>query len=141
MGRDCGNQSDMQDVLTDLLDMGSDAIFAVAEDLIVMDYSRVQVVPPLALFPSKAPDETCVFVDPSVGSSQAFVRYLELCNPTLNSALFNAMINAKGLGFQVPDIMMHRPAWDVFEYYEIKPNTSRQQSKGSTKLQRIFINL
>jgi hypothetical protein len=133
----CGSESEMDDIIDALDKMGGKKISQVAEDLIFIDYFRNEVVPPIALNPGTAPDGTSVFRDAPPDNVGDMIKFLKKHNPRADNFALEIMRNMLGGGVNVPDWIMHRPAQETFEFYEVKPASKSGKRDGKTKIVRL----
>jgi hypothetical protein len=133
----CGSESDMDEIIDELDSMGAPLISAIAEDIIFMDYLRQEVVPPLAFNPGTALDGTSVFKDQPPDNVGDMIKFLKKHNPSADDFALQKMRSMLGGGVNVPDWIMHRPAQETFEFYEVKPASRSGKQKGREKIGRL----
>lgn len=134
----CGTESEMDDIINELDKIGGAPISEIAEDVIFLDYSRVEIVPPLAHNPSTAPDGTSLFKDAPPDNVGEMIKFLKKHNPKTDDFILQALRNMLGGGINVPDWIMHRPAQQTFEYYEVKPASVSGKRKGKEKIGKLI---
>ena len=133
----CGTESEMDEIIDALDSMGGAPISTIAEDVIFLDYFRREVVPPIALHPSVAPDGTAVFKDAPPDNVGDMIRFLKRHNPKADDFALQRMRNMLAGGINVPDWIMNRPAQTTFEFYEVKPASRSGKQKGREKIGKL----
>lgn len=133
----CGTESEMDEIIDELDKMGGTPISTIAEDVIFADYFRREVVPSGGYHPGTAPDGTSVFKDGPPDNVGEMIKFLKKHNPRTDDFVLQRIRNMLNGGINVPDWVMHRPAQETFEFYEVKPASRSGKQKGREKIGKL----
>lgn len=137
MSKKCGTESEMDQIIDLLNKAGGNPIEILAEDIIFLDYCRLEVIPPLAIFPSVSPDGTSCNKDHPPDNVGDFINFLKRNNPRADVVSLQLIRNQLDGGVNVPDWITDRASNSTFEYYEVKPASRSGIQKGRTKMVRL----
>ncbi len=140
MAGKCQAPEDIPGIPKQIEDTMGQSVDVLAEDKIFDHYARRRGTgTPQTIHPRRGSDGTQIFRDfPSVAggpnNTKEFIKFLKSNNNQVDEINLALQMSLPGAGIKNPDWMTHRPSQSEFEFYEVKPNSTRGRAKGPEKI-------
>jgi hypothetical protein len=140
MGKKCQAPESVPGLPEQILNQMGEPIQVIAENRIFDQYARRRGTgAPSTIWPKRGSDGTQIFKDfESVAggplNTAEFIKFLKANNPQVDEVNLALQMSMADAGVKNPDWMTHRPSMSEFEFYEVKPNSTKGKDKGRKKV-------